>query len=209
MESTPNGKDARVSTLTAPLTLDDIVDMRAYERERAEFRSRVIELKRRRRVGVGPFVTLVFENRETVRFQIQEMARAERMMRDEQIQTELDTYNALLPSAGELSATLFLELTTVGELEEWLPKLVGVERSAKLVIDGIDVPSVPEAAHAAQLTRDTVTSAVHYVRFQVAPAQVAALRTGVPAFVAVEHPSYSHTTEIHEDTRKELLADLA
>jgi hypothetical protein len=194
--------------MQAPLTLDDIVDMRAYERERNAFRGRVIELKKRRRVTIGPFVTLLFENRDTLRFQVQEMARAERMMRDEQIQTELDTYNALLPSSGELSATLFLELTTVGELEEWLPKLVGIERSVQLVIGGVALASVPEAGHAAQLTRDTVTSAVHYVRFPVPAAQVDALRAGLPAALAVEHPSYRYRTELHEDTRKELLTDL-
>jgi hypothetical protein len=80
------------------LLLEDIEDLRTYERGRDSYRRRIIELKRRRRVGVGPFVTFVFENRETVRFQIQEMARAERMMSDEQVQGELDIYNALLPS---------------------------------------------------------------------------------------------------------------
>lgn len=208
MESKRNGNDADVSTVHAPLTLDDIVDIRAYERERTEFRTRVIELKQHRRVTVGPFVTLTFENRETVRFQIQEMARAERMTRDSQIQTELDTYNALLPCSGELSATLFLELTTVGELEEWLPKLLGVERSVKLVIDAVEVPSVAEAAHAAQLTRETVTSAVHYVRFAVPDEQRRALRAGARAALVVQHPSYRHSTELRKTTRKELLGDL-
>jgi hypothetical protein len=79
------------------LTLDDIADLRAYEREREAFREQVIALKKRRRVGVGPFVTFVFENRETIRFQIQEMARVERILTDEGIQTELDTYNPLIP----------------------------------------------------------------------------------------------------------------
>ena len=93
------------------LTLDDIADMRAYEREREQFRQRVIELKRRRRVGVGPHVTLVFENRDTIRFQIQEMARIERLYSDAQIEIELAVYNPLIPEAGHLSATLFVELT--------------------------------------------------------------------------------------------------
>src|SRR3982751_1121738 len=120
------------------LTLDDIVDLRAYERERDEFRQHIIDLKKRRRVGVGPIVTLVFENRDTIRFQIQEMARAERMLRDDQIQTELDVYNPLIPEAGELSATLFVELTSKDELMQWLPKLVGIERSVELVIGATD-----------------------------------------------------------------------
>ena len=80
------------------LTLDDIADLRAYERERDRFRAHIIELKKRRRVPVGPFVTFLFENRETIRFQIQEMARVEKIITDEGIQHELDVYNPLIPT---------------------------------------------------------------------------------------------------------------
>ena len=118
--------------MSAPLTIDDIVDQRAYERERAEFRRHVIALKRLRRVGVGPFVTLVFENRDTIRFQVQEMARVEKIITDQGIQTELDTYNPLIPEPGQVSATLFIELTDKAQLEEWLPKLVGIETEVEL-----------------------------------------------------------------------------
>src|SRR6478736_325734 len=109
------------------LTVDDIVDLRAYERERAELRQRIIEMKRTRRVALGPILTVLFENTDTMRWQVQEMARAERMLRDEQIAHEVDTYNQLIPDAGELSGTLFLELTSDAQLREWLPKLVGIE----------------------------------------------------------------------------------
>src|SRR3954451_8240958 len=102
------------------LTIEDIADLRAYERERADFRRSVIELKKRRRVHVGPVVTLLFENADTIRFQIQEMARAEKILTDEGIQTELDIYNPLIPSPGHLAATLFIELTSDAELREWL-----------------------------------------------------------------------------------------
>ena len=85
---------------TGPLTLDDIADQRAYERERDAFRAEVIAAKKLRRVSVGPVITLTFENRLTMRFQVQEMARAEKMVTDEQIQHELDVYNRLLPAAG-------------------------------------------------------------------------------------------------------------
>jgi len=118
------------------LTLDDIADLRAYERERDEFRARIIELKRTRRVSVGPVLTLVFENRDTIRFQIQEMARAERILTDAGIQAELDIYNALLPDRGQLSATLFIELTDDQSMRQWLPRLVGVERSIVLRLPG-------------------------------------------------------------------------
>ncbi len=176
-----------------PLTLDDIADLRAYERERDEFRRAVIAEKKVRRVSVGPVVTLTFESRTTVRFQVQEMARAERLATDEQVQHELDVYNRLLPSPGELSATLFLELTSEEQLRTWLPRLVGVERSTVLLIgEGTgarEVRSVPEEQHRSQLTRDDVTSAVHYVRFPFTPAEVAAFALG-PVTVLVDHPEY-------------------
>ncbi len=204
-------------TPAAPLTLDDIADQRAYERERDEFRRRVIATKKLRRVTVGPVVTLTFENRLTVRFQVQEMARAERMMRDEDIQHELDVYNRLLPGPGELSATLFLELTSEEELRHWLPRLVGIERACQLRIgppDGVGepdvVPSVPEAGHESHLTRETVTSAVHYVRFRLDPGQIDAFRAG-PVRLAVAHPSYPEGlpgTELGTATREELADDL-
>src|SRR4051794_13233226 len=111
------------------LTLADITDLRAYERERDALRKDIIELKRRRRVPVGPFVTLVFENARTIRFQIQEMARVEKILTDDGIETELRIYNPLIPEPGHLAATLFIELTSDDQLREWLPKLVGIERA--------------------------------------------------------------------------------
>src|SRR5690349_23215292 len=116
------------------LTVFDILDHRAYERERDDFRRHIIELKRDRRVQLGPIMTIVFENTDTMRWQVQEMARAERMLRDEQIAHEVDTYNALIPDEGELSATLLIELTSEAELREWLPRLVGVQRAVSIAI---------------------------------------------------------------------------
>ena len=197
--------------MAAKLSLEDIADLRAYERERDEFRTRVIALKRRRRVHVGPVVTLVFENRDTIRFQIQEMARAERMLTDEAIQGELDAYNPLIPDAGELSATLFIELTTEGELREWLPKLVGIERSVELRAgegkDTVVVTAAPESAHAAQLTRDEITASVHYIRWSFTPEQIDRAASG-PLVLAVNHPEYQHHTRLSEETVRELVEDL-
>ena len=197
----------------AKLTIDDIVDLRAYEREREAFVDHVIELKKQRRVAVGPVVTLVFENQDTIRFQIQEMARAERMLTDEQIQGELDVYNPLIPEPGHLSATLFIELTTEADLREWLPKLVGIERS--VVIEGdrggggsaLRVAGEPEAAHAEQLTREDVTASVHYVSFSFTPAQVDAFAAG-PVAIVSEHPDYRHRAELAPATIASLEGDL-
>ncbi len=198
-----------------PLTLDDIADQRAYERERDGFRAEVIAAKKLRRVTVGPVVTLTFESRLTMRFQVQEMARAEKLTTDARIQHELDVYNRLLPAPGELSATLFVELTSEEELRTWLPRLVGIERSVVLEIgEGADrhvVRSVPEEEHEAHLTREAVTSAVHYVRFPFTPGEVAAFAAG-PVRLVVDHREYPDGRPgvvLSDATRVELSRDLA
>jgi hypothetical protein len=144
------------------------------------------------------------------------MARVERMATDEQVQGELDVYNALLPSAGELSATMFIELTDEASLREWLPKLVGVERTLELQFgpDAEGTPAdvdiaraLPEATHEQALTRPAMTASVHYIRFAVTPVQAARLGPG-PVVLAVTHPEYRHQTTLGDQTRAELAADL-
>jgi len=189
------------------LTLDDILDARAYERERAALRERVIALKQRRRVHVGTIITLTFENRETMRYQIQEMARVERIFTDEGIKDELDVYNPMVPEPGELCATLFVELTSDEQMKEWLPKLVGIEQHVRFVLpDGSEVRCVVDPQHAAQLTREHITAAVHYVTFAFTPAQVAAFADGVR--LEIDHPAYLEAVELAPGTVAELLADL-
>lgn len=173
----------------------------------------MIAAKRLRRVSVGPFVTLTFENRLTMRFQVQEMARAEKMTSDEQIEHELEVYNQLLPGQGELSATLFLELTDEQQLRTWLPRLVGIERSAELHLGAGAtevIPSIAEAGHQSSLTRQTETSAVHYVRFRLTEDQIDAFSAG-PVRLAVSHPEYREGlpgVELGDACRTELLSDL-
>lgn len=199
--------DRTALTPSRKLTLADIADTRAYERERDEFRDRIIELKRRRRVHVGTVVTLVFENRETIRFQIQEMARVERIATDEGIQEELDVYNPLVPEPGQLRATLFIELTSDEQMRVWLPKLVGIERSVLFrLADGSEVRCAVEAQHVSQLTREHVTAAVHYLEFEFTPGQVAAFGEGVQ--LVIDHPEYLEVVELSPTTVAELRADL-
>ena len=189
------------------LTVDDIADARAYEREREQFRERIIELKRRRRVHLGTIVSLVFENRETMRWQVQEMARVEKIFTDEGIQDELDVYNPMVPEAGQLCATLFLELTNDDQMHEWLPKLVGIERSLVFRLpDGSEVRSAPEPSHASQLTREHVTAAVHFIEFRFTPEQVQAFEEGV--MLAIDHPDYLEVVELAPFTVQELRSDL-
>ena len=197
--------------MSTKLTLDDIADLRAYEREREGFRAKVIELKKRRRVAVGPFVTLLFENRDTIRFQIQEMARVEKIISDEGVQGELDVYNPLIPGAGSLAATLFIELTTKDDLQTWLPKLVGIERDIDLRIGSgpgaITVTCTPDPDHEKQLTRDEITAAVHYVHWDLTPEQVEAFAAG-PVSLVFTHPNYRYELELPPETHAELLTDL-
>lgn len=197
--------------MTRSLTLDDIADLPTYEREREAFRDHVIALKRRRRVAVGPLVTLLFENRDTIRFQIQEMARVERLATDAAIESELDAYNPLIPEPGGLSATLFIELTADELLREWLPKLLGIESSVVIRVggtDGVSIPCFPEAGHAAQLTRDDITSSVHYIQWTLKPDEIALFGTG-PVEISVDHPEYAHSVTLSEEQVAELLSDLS
>jgi hypothetical protein len=190
------------------LTVDDITDLRAYERERDDFRRDVIALKRRRRIGLGDVVTLVFENSRTVRFQIQEMARVEKLITDEAIETELRVYNPLVPEPGQLCATLFIELTSKEALMDWLPRLVGIERSVALRLDGGEVVrSVVDEHHEKQLTRDEVTASVHYLRWDLTADQVERFAAG-PVTLLSDHPEYPRAVELGAEAHAELLGDL-
>jgi hypothetical protein len=188
------------------LTFDDIKDLREYERERDEFRRQIVEMKKRRRVQLGDLLTITFENTDTMRFQVQEMARIERMLTDEQIRTELDTYNQLIPGPNELSGTLFVEIDNKERLYEWLPKLVGIQRAVSIWLhDGSSVPSTPEDEE--RLTREETTTTVHYLKFSFTPEQVDAFAAG-PVRIVVDHPNYNAVVELAEEQRSELVEDL-
>jgi hypothetical protein len=190
------------------LTVDDIVDMRAYERERGELRRRIIDLKKVRRVALGPIMTMVFENNVTMRWQVQEMARAERMLRDEQIAHEVETYNQLIPDAGELSATLMIELTSERQLREWLPRLVGIQHNISVVLpDGTRVAGAPSEEDELRLTRDDTTAAVHFLRFRFTTDEVEMFASG-PVHIVVDHPEYDQAVQLTPEQHAELLSDL-
>ncbi len=205
---TTGRRAGRQTDRVAKLTLNDISDLRAYERERAEFRRDVIALKKRRRVGLGEVVTLVFENRSTVRFQVQEMARVEKLISDRAIETELAIYNPLIPEPGQLCATLFVELTSTEAMERWLPRLVGIERSGAFrLADGQVVAAVVDEGHAKQLTREEVTASVHYVRWELTHDQVAAFVAG-PVTLMSTHAEYAAESPLSDVTHAELVTDL-
>jgi uncharacterized protein DUF3501 len=188
------------------LTTDDIKDMRAYERERETFRAEIIATKKRRRVALGDLMTIVFENTATMRFQIQEMARAERMLQDEQIAHEVETYNQLIPDPGELSGTLFIEIEDNALLREWLPKLVGIQDHVAIGV-GDDVARA-QAQDTERLTREDTTTTVHYLKFPFSPEQQNAFANS-KVRVIVDHPEYRADVTLTDEQRAELASDFA
>jgi len=198
-----------MNTLTPrKLSLSDIADVRAYERERPEFKDRVIALKERRRLSLGTIISVMFENRDTIRYQIQEMARVERLSTDEEIQGEIDIYNPMIPEPGQLCATLFIELTSEEQMQEWLPKLVGIESSIVFrLADGREVVAITEAQHESQLTRDYITAAVHYLQFAFSSDDIEALAQG-GAVLACTHPDYLEEITLSPANLAEFLNDL-
>jgi len=190
------------------LVLTDILEQRAYERIRETRRAEIIELKRRRRIALGTIVTVMFENRDTMQSQIQEMLRVERVVSDEGVLEEIKAYNPMIPEVGQLCATLFIELTNDEQMREWLTKLVGIERAIAIKLaNGEVVNAVVDEGHAEQLTRETVTAAVHYIRFEFTPQQVQEFAKGNVQVISTLS-NYLEAVELADFTVAELLTDL-
>jgi hypothetical protein len=189
---------------------EEILERDRYEAVRAEYRARVIALKRDRRVGVGELVTLVFENRETLRFQVQEMLRVEGIDSADAIRAELDVYNPLMPREGELSATLFIEITESDHIKPELDRLIGIDAHVALVLG--EVPGetrVYAQFDTRQLDADRI-SAVQYLRFRLDSLAAGLLRDpSVRARLRIDHPRYQAEAEVSGPLRAQLLADLA
>jgi hypothetical protein len=190
-----------------PLTASDLSNLHEYELQRADFRRRVIDRKSRRRVALGPLMTLVFENRDTVRFQVQEMLRAERIVQPEKVQHELDVYNELLPGSGEIAATLFIEITEQARVQEVLDGFIGLDEPGKLVVR-VRAKAYPALFAPGQAREDRI-SAVHYIRFALGDEGRAALASGDEAALEVAHGGYRERQVLAPETVQELVHDLA
>jgi Protein of unknown function (DUF3501) len=188
------------------VTLNEIVGLERYERIRPEFRRHIIDLKKSRRVAVGDRITFVFENHETVRYQIQEMLRTERITDLDKIRFEVDTYNELIPAAGELSATMLIEITEQERIRPELVRLIGIDKTVSLQIsENYTVPAVFEAGR----SKEDNVSAVQYVRFPLPPAAQAAFRDErQEAMLVIDHPNYQTRTLLSPEVRRSLAADL-
>ncbi len=183
----------------------DVLDLTSYEKVREEYRARIIELKRPRRIQVGEQLTFVFENRDTVLFQIQEMTRAERLVKEEDVRAELDIYNELVPADHALSATLMIEITDTERIRPELDRLIGIDEHTSLQI-GDEV--VPASFDPKQLEEDRI-SAVQYVRFPLGRELARRFCDSTPVVLRVDHPNYSAAAPIEGASRASLAADLA
>jgi hypothetical protein len=188
---------------------DEVINFFEYEKVRDARRASVIELKRRRRVSVGRYLSLVFENRETVLFQIQEMCRAERIAADAKVREEIDVYNALLPGPRELSATLFIEIEDMARIQSILDELMGIDTAQCVWLQvgrEFAVPGEFEAGHSDE--EKGKLAAVHFVRFRFSPEAARAFREA-ELYLVLDHPADRARTRLSEETRAALLPDLA
>jgi hypothetical protein len=188
------------------LTRADIRGPREYAAIRDDLRKRVIEIKRVRRVSVGPQVTIVFENRATMIFQVEEMCRAEQISQPDKIQDELDIYNKILPDEGQLGATLLVEITDEAQIATTLERLVGLQEHVWLVVGGERIKGEfdPE-----QFETDKL-AAVQYLKFTLsAEAQKALTTPGTAVALAIDHSNYRHEARLGEASRESLAQDLA
>lgn len=187
------------------LAVADLMTLEAYSRERPVFRDRVLAHKKQRTVSVGPHVTLLFEDRLTVKYQIQEMLRIERLFEADDIAAELAAYNPLIPDGTGLVATLLIEYPDPQVRAERLRALKGIERQVCLWIDGERF--LPRADEDLDRENDEKTSAVHFLRYPIA--QPARERFAASAVrIEVDHPEYRHACVLADSVRAALARDL-
>src|SRR5436190_6130680 len=186
---------------------ETLMSLEAYARERVTFRAKVLEHKKNRTVQLGEHVTLQFEDELTIRYQVQEMLRIERIFEDEGIQGELDAYNPLIPDGGNWKATMLIEYPDPEERRRKLAALKGVERSVWAQVgEGERVFAV--ADEDLERENDEKTSAVHFLRFELAEPSRRALREGAALRIGIDHPHYPAVTEVAGDVRAALARDL-
>jgi hypothetical protein len=185
---------------------DSLLSLEAYARERKAFRAKVMEHKKLRTLHVGEHVSLQFEDELLIRYQIQEMLRIERIFEDEGIQGELDAYNPLLPDGGNWKATMFIEYPDVDERRRMLGRLKGIERKTWVQVEGAErIYAI--ADEDLERENEEKTAAVHFVRFELTPAQRERLKRGARLTVGVDHPEYRASVEPSAEQRAALIVD--
>jgi hypothetical protein len=187
---------------------DSLMSLEAYARGRNEFRAKVIAHKKNRTVHLGANVTLLFEDELTIRYQVQEMLRIERIFEDEGIQHELDSYNPLIPDGGNWKATMLIEYPEAEERRRMLALLKGVERRVWVQVGG-GARVFAVADEDLERENDDKTSSVHFLRFELDVEARGELRRGGTLTMGIDHPNYDVRAEIGAATRDALAGDLA
>jgi len=187
------------------LNPSDLVSNEEYLKERGRYRDRIIALRKLRRIEVGPLLSFTFENRETVKYQIQEMLRVERITDPKKIEQEIQVYNDLIPEPNGLSATMFIEIPDQDQIKAVLDRMQGLDSGGAvyLLIDGEKADAEFEPGH----SKEDRISAVHYVHFQLTP-ELAGKFDGATVELHVEHSQYRAHAVFREEQKKEIANDL-
>jgi len=190
------------------ITRDSLMTLESYAKAREGFRSRIMEHKKSRHLRIGPNVTLIFEDELTIRYQIQEMLRVERIFEEREIEDELATYNPLVPDGRNWKATMMIEYPDIDLRRQMLEKLVGIENKVWVKVEGHQrIYAIADE----DLERENAekTSSVHFLRFELDEATVRSLRRGAPLSVGIDHPQYNVLVEdVDPAIRESLLGDL-
>jgi hypothetical protein len=185
-----------------------LLSLEAYARERAAFRARVMEHKQHRTVQLGDSVTLIFEDELTIRYQIQEMLRVERIFEEEGIEDELETYNPLVPDGRNFKATMMIEYPDPEERRDRLANLIGIEDKVWVQVLGFE-RSWAIADEDLERENEQKTSSVHFLRFELTAEMAAALKSGAALAVGCDHPEYRAAVDLPSEVRQALAGDLA
>lgn len=185
----------------------ELYSLEQYARVREDFRAEVMEHKKHRQLAIGSHLTLYFEDRVTIHYQIQEMLRVERIFEDEGIRDELDAYNPLIPDGSNLKATMMIEYEKPDERAKRLAEMVGIEDAVWLQVGGLERVMAVADEDLERATEDK-TSAVHFLRFEFTDEMINVLRDGAALSAGVEHEAYRHIVEpVPENIRKSLISD--
>jgi len=189
------------------IILNSLMPLEAYARQRSDIRAGVMAHKKNRNVTLGDHVTLIFEDEQTIRYQVQEMLRAEKIFEEAGIQEELDAYNPLIPDGTNWKATMMIEYEDIDERRRMLAKLVGIEDRVWIQVAAFDrVFAI--ADEDLDRTTEEKTSAVHFLRFELTAKMLRSLKQGAGLSMGVDHPAYQSLIPVPPAIRESLLKDL-
>ena len=188
------------------LQRSDLYSLENYATVRNEFRAEVMAHKKNRQLQLGENLRLLFEDRLTMQYQVQEMLRIEKIFEADGIEEELGAYNPLIPDGTNLKAVMMIEFSDIEERKQALAKLIGIERNIWLQVEGFD-KVYPVSNEDLDRETEEKTSSVHFMRFEFTPEMIAALKAGTSLLAGVEHPEYQYEMKVEENIRQSLLND--